>query len=73
MSELGKVEERRSTDMGVYHLLCKAGNGLRPGILPWEPRECTLGEIKSSIAEPGKVLPRPCNSGGEKPMTSVMW
>ena len=36
MSELGKVEERRSTDMGVYHLLCKAGNGLRPDILPWE-------------------------------------
>jgi hypothetical protein len=27
MSEPGKVEERRSTDMSLYHLLRKAGNG----------------------------------------------
>ena len=73
MSELGKVEERRSTDLGVYLCYVKPEMGLRPDILPVERRECTLGEIKSSIAEPGKVLPRPCNSGGEKPMALVMW
>jgi hypothetical protein len=35
MSEPGKVEERRSTDMSLYHLLRKAGNGLSD-ILPVE-------------------------------------
>jgi hypothetical protein len=35
MSEPGKVEERRSTDMNLYHLLRKAGNGLSD-ILPVE-------------------------------------
>jgi hypothetical protein len=53
MSELGKVEERRSTDMDLYHMPCKAGNGLGSDILPVE---CTPAEIKSSVAEAGKVL-----------------
>jgi hypothetical protein len=42
MSEPGKVEERRSTDMSLYHLLRKAGNGLSDIL----SRECTPAEIK---------------------------
>jgi hypothetical protein len=56
MSELGKVEERRSTDISLYHLLRKAKSGLGSDILPVERRECTPAEIKSSVAEAGKVL-----------------
>jgi hypothetical protein len=53
MSEPGKVEERLGIDMSLYHLLRKAGNGLASDILS---RECTPADIKSSVAEAGKVL-----------------
>jgi hypothetical protein len=52
MSEPGKVEERRSTDMSLYHLLRKAGNGLSDIL----SRECTPAEIKSWSLKQEKVL-----------------
>jgi hypothetical protein len=56
MSELDKVEERLGIDMDLYHMPCKAESGLGSDILPVERRECTPAEIKSSVAEAGKVL-----------------
>ena len=56
MSELGKVEERLGIDMSLYRMPCKADSGLGSDILPVERRECTPVEIKSSVAEAGKVL-----------------
>jgi len=47
LSELGKVEERLGIDMNLYHLSCKAGNGLGSDILASERWECTAMEIKS--------------------------
>ncbi len=41
--------------MNLYHLPCKADNGLGSDILPWEPREYTPMEIKSSVAEIGSL------------------
>lgn len=55
VSEPGKVEERRSTDVNLYHLLRKAENGLGSDILPQELREFTPVEIRSSVAEAGKI------------------
>jgi hypothetical protein len=63
MSEPDKVEERCSTDMSLYHLLRKAGNGLSDIL----PRECTPAEIKNSVAEAGKSSCEPCNSGARSP------
>jgi hypothetical protein len=58
MSEPGKVEERLGIDMDLYHMPCKAGNGLGSDILP---RECTPAEIKSSVAEAGMLRGDICN------------
>jgi hypothetical protein len=50
VSEPGKVEERRSTDMSLYHLLRKAGNGFG---FRHTVAECTPADM---VAEAGKVL-----------------
>ena len=50
MSEPGKGRIR---NMNHYQSLRKAETGLDSDIVPWESRECTLVEIKSSVIEAG--------------------
>ena len=51
MSDLGKMEEGRAKDMNLYWPPRKAETGLDSDRLPWEPRELTLAEIRSSVVE----------------------
>lgn len=51
MSELGEMEEGRAKDMNLYQSPRKAETGLDSDKLPWEPREFTLVEIRSSVVE----------------------
>jgi hypothetical protein len=73
------MTEGRSTDMNLYHLLCKVENGLGSDTVLREPQELTPVEIECSVVEAGSgmggdirtLLREPSNSGAEEAHTHM--